>query len=822
MWPLLLSALLAFCAAFAAAAASALPRGARPEHAALYGRGDGRFACREEAADKMDLEMPRTLEASAVNDNYCDCADGSDEPGTPACGAKGRFFCKNEGSVPQILPATLVGDGVCDCCDGSDEDDVVQCPLGACDAEAQTIASRLAGHLAAELRVERAQQAGESLKDHKERLQREFAEVEASLRELRPKLAPLRKQLDIATASERNGKRKRAQRGKRKRAQRESDAVVADLAGAGRAELRCSSLKSGAEAFDTFSVAASCLPARACAPVCAVLCPGSSKYSGFCSVVDPRDGVEHSFRFDPDALKYEKDVANRRQDAVAAAGVPRLEEMAVEYMVPQQGDSDEQVSLLELQQQVLPLQSVVRLAEARYTRLQDAPGRLQKFRKEGVLGPRGVYHSLLDVCLNASLDQYVGTTAVREQWHTFHYDLCFFDQVTQYEVEYGPDEAAAWDESGTAASVSRKEPDRHVLGRPLNFMPKGMKEAQLRRLGIEAPAFFKPSPHLLLFGGGGVCPGGVRRAVAVQFVCGENVAVVSAKEVRMCAYFLEVSHPAPCDMGGWLATLREVAQGFDGDDERALTRILRAWLREGAASLRVEEGPLRWGEALSTARGARELLSNLYNGSRRKLETTSASMSPIVFLCFVLSALLLVAIPCAVRHGRASKAQPNEALAEEVAPAAISNADADQLQQPGVLMQRRMSVQRCAAGASPVLVSFTAYAADDAPIAAPLEQESEAIELAAAPSRWPPPLPPPRPKARLMRRSSTLSVPTYMGSVCSCWDAVCDVGHRCAHQFLKATKDATPASTARIGNPPMERTKSSGGRTARRRSTSPC
>ncbi|KAL4325505.1 hypothetical protein GQ457_11G018330 [Hibiscus cannabinus] len=57
---------------------------------------------------------------SQLNDDFCDCPDGTDEPGTSACPAA-KFYCKNAGHIPQSLFSSRVNDGICDCCDGSDE-----------------------------------------------------------------------------------------------------------------------------------------------------------------------------------------------------------------------------------------------------------------------------------------------------------------------------------------------------------------------------------------------------------------------------------------------------------------------------------------------------------------------------------------------------------------------------------------------------------------------------------------------------------------------------------------------------------------------------
>ncbi|KAH8324290.1 hypothetical protein KR074_003763 [Drosophila pseudoananassae] len=95
------------------------PVGVSLAKAALYHpRSDNSWTC---------LDGSRSIPFTQINDDYCDCADGSDEPGTSAC-AQGKFHCLNKGHQPIDIPSSRVQDGICDCCDGSDESQLVACP----------------------------------------------------------------------------------------------------------------------------------------------------------------------------------------------------------------------------------------------------------------------------------------------------------------------------------------------------------------------------------------------------------------------------------------------------------------------------------------------------------------------------------------------------------------------------------------------------------------------------------------------------------------------------------------------------------------------
>jgi len=95
---------------------AALVRGVAPE-------GQSKFAPGTPITCAGADGKPLTLPFEALNDDFCDCPDGTDEPGTGACAGQDStlFHCNNDGATPQMIYTSRVDDGICDCCDGSDE-----------------------------------------------------------------------------------------------------------------------------------------------------------------------------------------------------------------------------------------------------------------------------------------------------------------------------------------------------------------------------------------------------------------------------------------------------------------------------------------------------------------------------------------------------------------------------------------------------------------------------------------------------------------------------------------------------------------------------
>ena len=140
-----------------------------------------------------------TVTAAQINDDYCDCADGSDEPGTSACSPSGRFYCVNKKFRGSYISAGRVGDGVCDCCDGSDES------AGYCDDTCLAAAAEWQKHRGEEIRrqeegsrrkaeyVARAAEAMRDLADQSSSLKAAHSTALSELSEAEEKLEEARR-----------------------------------------------------------------------------------------------------------------------------------------------------------------------------------------------------------------------------------------------------------------------------------------------------------------------------------------------------------------------------------------------------------------------------------------------------------------------------------------------------------------------------------------------------------------------------------------------------------------------------------------------------
>lgn len=146
-----------------------------------------------------------TIPFTQVNDDYCDCPDASDEPGTSAC-PHGFFHCTNAGYKPLNLPSSRVNDGICDCCDASDEyaNSHTKCVnnCAALGRSAREEAQRKADVIKAgkQLRAELAQQ-GLQLKQEKQEKLTELQKSKSEAEKVKIEKESIKKQLEELEAA---------------------------------------------------------------------------------------------------------------------------------------------------------------------------------------------------------------------------------------------------------------------------------------------------------------------------------------------------------------------------------------------------------------------------------------------------------------------------------------------------------------------------------------------------------------------------------------------------------------------------------------------
>ena len=85
-----------------------------------------KYPIQENGDIHFQCDNGQQINKNSVNDFFCDCMDGSDEPGTSACPGT-AFHCVNPGYRVIKIPSSRVDDGICDCCDGSDEGYIKSC-----------------------------------------------------------------------------------------------------------------------------------------------------------------------------------------------------------------------------------------------------------------------------------------------------------------------------------------------------------------------------------------------------------------------------------------------------------------------------------------------------------------------------------------------------------------------------------------------------------------------------------------------------------------------------------------------------------------------
>ncbi|CAI5738326.1 unnamed protein product [Hyaloperonospora brassicae] len=471
------------------------------------------------------------LPLSRLNDNYCDCADGSDEPGTSACShTKAVFHCENAGFFATDLPTSRVNDGVCDCCDGSDEY-----------ASGASCASQCANEMQRfmEDKKELMQQVDAGLKDravlvaegHKRWNEEELKmrQLEANVASLRVNVEQLNKTMEQEERVEKEEKERRTAASKREILRQLG---LLDLT---KEQLTSIILEIGREGM---SAKHDMLP---------IIRKEREAAVGVDEEVEktPMDEEDEAFRERDEARqeetrRIEKLIKQRTKDREEAAKAEKVSEeeadeddesaagsktdASVDDDEDDQLDSDD-LELPEVETHPIDLLYEELAVAERYESTQAVSARkehedankkaeeeerkLSEAQKmmDKDYGVDRVFFGLRDKCVESSTGEYT-------------YKVCFFGQATQ---------------------------DRVILGDMEDIKGPEMQDSEGLSVAPEAASSADKAVKQIKFSNGQTCWNGPRRSLTVTLECGPEPTVLSGiEEPSMCVYLAKLRTPAVC------------------------------------------------------------------------------------------------------------------------------------------------------------------------------------------------------------------------------------------------------------------------------------
>ncbi|KAL3101136.1 hypothetical protein niasHS_001596 [Heterodera schachtii] len=468
------------------------PRGVSPQLAPLY-QTRSQFEC---------LDGKKSIPFEQVNDDYCDCADGSDEPGTSAC-KNGHFYCANFGFRPQTLPSSRVNDFICDCCDGSDEwDSGTECP-NVCDslgAKAREDAKQQAEVQTAGYakRKELAKEGGKMLAEKKSEVEKKQKELD-ELAELKKGTEEAKKAAEELEKEAKDREEKEWEEAKKERTEAEAKQMFDKMEKDGDGKISSDELKR----FATVGSAAGAAGERGdelLKDIFKKKSDGETAETGDAK----QQQIEESLDFAAFLDKFEMvkefvdEIASaaEKQDAEIPAGTEEGDK------TDDQSGEEGQKETEKYEQKTRELIERADQARKEYDEVADKVSDLERLIRESSsyldveFGPDSAWAPLKGQCAELTTTQYV-------------YKLCLFDRTVQKDRN-GHSEISLghWGKWAGPENGNKFEAQRYEHGQ--------------------------------------TCWNGPERSTLVQFECGEQFELVETSEPSKCEYHFLAKSPTAC------------------------------------------------------------------------------------------------------------------------------------------------------------------------------------------------------------------------------------------------------------------------------------